>query len=234
MGAVSRWLGATALLVPVLVSCAIDEGQRVRSRQGAAYPGADGDADSDGDGDADGDIDVVGGGDEDLLACKDAADCVLAVQVDQCCACPSAVTVGFEAAGSCLVPWPAVDDPPAECVRQCGACDECTAPEGAVCADGRCRLKYAGDCVTREDCAAGEICLVSHGQSSCALDPTLCEGPDDCDGYSWCAEGADGLARCRELEPGACGSDLNCDEDDRCEGASGSQTGLCVPAEEGE
>jgi hypothetical protein len=84
--------------------------------------------------------------------------------------------------------------------------------------------------VTREDCAPTEICVVSNGQSSCVEDSSICADDEECDDYSWCAAGADGIRHCRELDPGQCGSDRNCDTDERCEGATPEQAGQCVPA----
>jgi hypothetical protein len=194
---------------------------------------SDADADGDGDGDADADADADGDADLDPTACVKDADCMLAVQLDLCCACPRAVSDAYEAAEECFVAYPVQGVPPVGCARECRDCAECVTPAGATCVRGSCAPSFPGECVTREDCLPEEICAVSAGHASCEPDPNLCVQHADCDPESWCVATDDGLQRCRRLPPGGCAWDGNCSESDWCEGATDEVPGTCLPRGDG-
>jgi len=197
---------------------------------------ADADSDGDGDGDGDGDADADGDADSDPTGCQRDEDCVVAVDLDQCCACPRAVSAAFEASAECVAGWPYEGAVPEACVRECLLeCGECSAPNGAVCDGGVCTLRFPGACAIDDDCLPGEHCVEVSGEMRCETIPGGCSDHPDCLADEWCGPAGDGTRRCMLLEPGDCAWDGNCETDDPkggevCEGETPDVPGRCVPA----
>jgi hypothetical protein len=215
-------------------SCSDDAGRPPPVGDGDADADTDADADADGDGDGDGDTDAdtdADGDGDDPTACQGDGDCVVAVDLALCCACPRAVSTAFEAASECVAPWPHEGAVPDECARQCGECTSCGAPDEAVCLEGICTLRFPGECETSDDCAPGEQCVEVSGQTRCEAILGSCTDYTDCQIDEACTPGEDGVRFCGPLPPGACAWDGQCDTKDGhvCEGESADELGRCVP-----
>jgi hypothetical protein len=209
---------------------------------------ADGDTDSDTDGDTDSDADADTDADTDADSdtdsstdCREDSDCVVAIALDMCCACPIALSRAHEQAFECLAEYPNDDPVPPECVEDCTGvnCRECHDPLGAVCFESECLLHYPGECVTPDDCPPGETCIDDDddGDVECVVDRWACVDDADCMDLCcapvggcplYCADVREGFGECTNLAFGECRIDAQCDDGQTCDYDGGEGFGTCV------
>ncbi len=214
------------LLFFVLVVKGCDGTEPLPTIDGDGDGDIDGDIDSDGDSDGDTDGDADADGDQDapeivypIDACRDASDCMLALNHRLCCPCPMAWLRGVvNRDPRCFLPL--TEEPPlVSCNETCGdvRCEACLEPDGVACEDGRCVTTYPGECETKSDCDDGELCELVDGELSCVPDPDECKDDSDCpdeqECRSWC--GQDYLS-CWHRDLG-CVCDRVCDYNHFCE-----------------
>jgi hypothetical protein len=147
-------------------------------------------------------------------SCTVDADCVLAVDYEDCCGCRSAYNASSIEGHSCIR---AVNEPaPPGCVREdCGAMCRCEFPIRAAC--------ESGTCTARTDCPMGEIMELG----GCV---PACTGHADCTvaaDYGSCCGGCQPMTRAT-VDASPCLAERASDSE--CSPAPGSCDGLGCPS----